>query len=513
MHIKPTLILVLLLASTLAAHAQSAPPNPPEDKAKSFNSAVSSVNRQLEESLAELNQLREQVAHEQIPLSRKLKQLENQLTDTRREYQETSRRLDSTTLDLSNLHTEIKSHREEVSYLANLLSEYLRNFESSLHIAELQRYRDVLDTATLATENRDLPTQEIAQRQAALVHASLDRLFDALGGDRFVGTAVDADGVVQSGTFVLAGPAALFRSADGLHIGTAEQRLGSLEPTIIGFQAVDDVDAAEQLITTAAGHFPLDPTLGNAHKIEATRESLLEHVKKGGPVMLPIIVLAAAALLVALYKWLGLLAIRKPSGKQIDALLSAVAQHDEAAARQAVGRLKGPVGTLLATGVEHLGAPRDLIEEVMYEVVLTTRLRLLRLLPFISVCAAAAPLLGLLGTVTGIINTFKLITVFGTGDVKTLSGGISEALITTEFGLIVAIPSLLLHAFLSRRARGAIEQMEKVAIAFANQVSKARQEQVDPHHRAANEATTQINGSRDGEAAPAPASQPVLSHD
>jgi hypothetical protein len=95
------------------------------------------------------------------------------------------------------------------------------------------------------------------------------------------------------------------------------------------------------------------------------------------------------------------------------------------------------------------------------------------LLPFIAICAASAPLLGLLGTVTGIISTFKLITVFGSGDVKTLSGGISEALITTEFGLIVAIPSLLLHAFLSRKARGVIGQMETAAVAFVNQVSKS----------------------------------------
>jgi len=94
---------------------------------------------------------------------------------------------------------------------------------------------------------------------------------------------------------------------------------------------------------------------------------------------------------------------------------------------------------------------------------------LLMINTFVALC----PLLGLLGTVTGIINTFKLITVFGTGDVKTLSGGISEALITTEFGLIVAIPSLLLHALLSRKARGIVDQMEKYSVAFVNQVGKS----------------------------------------
>ncbi len=131
---------------------------------------------------------------------------------------------------------------------------------------------------------------------------------------------------------------------------------------------------------------------------------------------------------------------------------------------------------MLTAGAEHLREPRELIEEVMYEVMLTTRLKLQGFLPFIAICAASAPLLGLLGTVTGIIKTFKMITVFGSGDVRTLSDGISEALITTKFGLVVAIPSLLLHAFLSRKARGVVGNMETSAVAFVNQVSRSQPE-------------------------------------
>jgi biopolymer transport protein ExbB len=86
----------------------------------------------------------------------------------------------------------------------------------------------------------------------------------------------------------------------------------------------------------------------------------------------------------------------------------------------------------------------------------------------LALSAAAAPLLGLLGTVTGMINTFNMITVFGAGDPKTLAGGISEALITTEFGLVVAIPSLLLHAVLSRRVKGVLASMEQTTVAFIN---------------------------------------------
>jgi biopolymer transport protein ExbB/TolQ len=189
--------------------------------------------------------------------------------------------------------------------------------------------------------------------------------------------------------------------------------------------------------------------------------------------MIPIFALAAASFSVALYKWFALAFRRKPSQRRITELLKAVAQGDEHSALENAKPIRGPVGTMLYAGAMHLNEPRELIEEVMYESVLATRLRSQRLLPFIAISAAAAPLLGLLGTVTGIINTFKLITVFGTGDVKTLSGGISEALITTEFGLIVAIPSLLLHALLSRKARGIVDQMEKYSVAFVNQVGKS----------------------------------------
>ena len=75
--------------------------------------------------------------------------------------------------------------------------------------------------------------------------------------------------------------------------------------------------------------------------------------------------------------------------------------------------------------------------------------------------------------------------MFGSGDVKTLSGGISEALITTEYGLIVAIPSLLIHAFLSRKAKGIINSMETAAVSFINQVSKTPWS-ADAHRKASD---------------------------
>ncbi len=458
--------------------AGAAEPAQAEKKEETFSDAASDVQQQLKDSLAELDALREQIAAEKIPLSVKLSEQENELVDVRAEFQRKTRVLDTRTLDLSNLRTEIRAREKEAKYLSNLLGDFARNFEKDLHIAELQRYRDTIDAARLAPENSNLSEQEVYEVQAALVTASLERLHDALGGTSYKGNAVDPTGIIQEdGTFVLVGPAALFRSPDGKHVGIADQRPNSLDPVIVPFRNPADAKAASQLVASGKGAFPLDPTLGNAQVIEATQETFFEHVKKGGPVMVPIFALAGAALLVAIYKWFRLAFLRPPSAKRLGDLLDAVAKHDQPAAAKKAKAIRGPIGAMLAVGVEHLKEPRELIEEVMYEKVLSTRLKLQGMLPFIAICAASAPLLGLLGTVTGIINTFKLITLFGSSDVKSLSGGISEALITTKFGLVVAIPSLLMHAFLARKAKGVVDEMEKAAVAFTNQVMKTPYQQ------------------------------------
>lgn len=465
MKILTTILLALAAAPALAQEGQAKPQ-------AQFETAAQSVQRQLQESVAELGALREQMAAEKLPLSRQLRDLEAELVKVRQEYQTTSRLLDSRTLDLSNLRNEIKSRNDEAAYLSTLMGEYTRNFDSRLHIAELDRYAKELEAAKLAPENTTLTEQQVFLTQVALLETSIGRLEDALGGTRFEGTAVDTSGTVKSGTFVMAGPVAMFRSTDGLAVGIAEQRLGSLEPAVIAFGKPEDAAAAAELVQTGSGKLPFDASQGNAIKVEAIEETLLEHILAGGPIMWPILGLAGAAILVALYKWARMAVLRMPSRRQIDALVEALAARDAKLAKERVAAIKGPVGEMLKVGVDHLNEPKELVEEVMYEKMLATKLRLNSMLPFVAISASAAPLLGLLGTVTGIMNTFSLMTVFGTGDVKTLSSGISEALITTEYGLIVAIPSLLLHAFLSRKARGVQDEMEKAAIAMMNQVAK-----------------------------------------
>jgi biopolymer transport protein ExbB len=437
-----------------------------------FEQAAQRIQAQLEQSVAELNALRERIATEKVPMQQRLSALESELLRERAEYQTAARAFDSRTLDLANLRNEIKARQEEGSYLSNLLAEYQRNLESRLHIVEQKRFAPVLEAAKLAQENRTLPPEQVYGAQVAVLARSLERLEEALGGARFDGTAVDANGTVQTGAFALFGPVAVFRSLDGTVVGTAEQRLGSLEPTVLALPTPELTAGAAQLVATGTGTLPLDATLGNAHKIAALQDSLWVHLMKGGPVMYPILGLAALALVVALLKWLSLVLVRSPAPRKVQALLAAVARRDRPAAELAAAACRGPAGAMLQIGVDHLGEPRELVEEVMYESMLATRLRLNSWLPFIAITSSSAPLLGLLGTVTGIMNTFTLMTAFGAGDPKVLSSGISEALITTESGLYVAIPSLLLYALLSRKSKRIQDRMEQCAVAFVNQLGK-----------------------------------------
>lgn len=435
-------------------------------------SADPDMEQKLNQSLTELARVRSVISADKLPMIKELNDLEEVVLDVRLEYQKVMRQLDSRNLDLNNLRGEIKTRKDEKSYISSLLSEYTRNFQTRLHISELSRYQSVSDEAALAPENSNLSDENIFAAQTELVEVSLNRLEELVGGAAFEGTAAGEDGLVREGKTLLLGPLALFASTDGSLAGIAEQRLGSLEPTVMSFAEVSNSELVRSTVVQQEGLFPFDPSLGNARKIEQTNESLGETLEKGGVVGYVIVVMFILAIITAAFKWIELSRIPVPSDQEIKPLLQAMLYNDHEKANMLVEDIEGPTRQMLAIGLEHINEPHQLVEEVMYEEMLTTRLKVERFTPFIAVCASSAPLLGLLGTVTGIINTFKLITVFGSGDVKTLSGGISEALITTAQGLIVAIFSLILFAFLSRKAKSIMDRMEQIAILFMNRTTR-----------------------------------------
>jgi biopolymer transport protein ExbB len=251
--------------------------------------------------------------------------------------------------------------------------------------------------------------------------------------------------------------------------------VNSAEATVIEISPAAATGIRE-LVSGGTGEVPVDPTLGNALKLAGTKDSLAGHIRKGGVVMVPILLLGFTAFVVGMVKWAQISRIREAAPKELEVILSHLRQGERSKASEWAGRIKGPVGEMLNSAIRHVGEKKEYIEEVMYEKMLITKPRLERLMPVIALTAATAPLLGLLGTVTGMINTFNMITVYGTGDPRTLAGGISEALITTEFGLIVAVPALLLHAFLNRKAKGVLNSMEQTTVAFINGVPDPSEE-------------------------------------
>lgn len=144
-------------------------------------------------------------------------------------------------------------------------------------------------------------------------------------------------------------------------------------------------------------------------------------------------------------------------------------------ARRLCGRPLGLAPGVLRAVVSELERPREVRESAASEALLRAAPHLTRFGSLIAVSAAVAPLLGLLGTVTGMIGTFDIITEHGTGDPKLLSGGISEALVTTELGLIVAIPTLLVGTWLSGAASALQRRLERGALHVLNQWDTRRE--------------------------------------
>jgi biopolymer transport protein ExbB len=120
-----------------------------------------------------------------------------------------------------------------------------------------------------------------------------------------------------------------------------------------------------------------------------------------------------------------------------------------------------PLGRVLSAAENNKGTDIETLELRLGEAILKERSGINKGLPLLKIISMVAPLLGLLGTVTGMIIVFQAITIFGAGDPKAMAGGISSALVTTVLGLVAAIPTLLLHTFLSGKAKGIMHVLEE----------------------------------------------------
>jgi len=205
---------------------------------------------------------------------------------------------------------------------------------------------------------------------------------------------------------------------------------------------------ANDLEEATSGVHPmaLDPSKGAILSLMVQSPDLKERLQQGGGIGYLILILGALGVFIVIRRSIGLLLARRA--------IDAQAKNDEPSDKNPLGRLQNVV--LLSKGDNAEAATIRVDEQLAEESSLLNRG-----LPTLAVLAAVSPLLGLLGTVTGMIETFQSITLFGTGDPKLMSGGISQALITTQLGLAVAIPLVLLHSVLTGRVNRMIEQLGK----------------------------------------------------
>ena len=227
----------------------------------------------------------------------------------------------------------------------------------------------------------------------------------------------------------------------------------------------DQADLISDYLQANVGEFKalgIDPTRGALLGLVLSNPDLLGRIKQGALVGYIIIGLAIIGLLLAAWRLTSLFSIRKKVENQIKHL-------DKP-------NVNNPLGRVLATAAALEGSHQELetLELKIDEAILKEVPQLEKAQSMIKLFAAIAPLLGLLGTVTGMIATFQAITNFGTGDPKLMAGGISQALITTVLGLVAAIPLLLSHNLVSSQSKRLVQILDEQAAGLIATAMEAR---------------------------------------
>ena len=212
----------------------------------------------------------------------------------------------------------------------------------------------------------------------------------------------------------------------------------------------------------AAGAVPLDVAGSAAHQPGAVQRSLGEWLAAGRAFIWPILAVFALGLYIIVERCVAL-ARRRVDGHRLAVVADMLSRDEATNAGALVEAGTGPLDRVLRAGLAAMGKPKEAREAAVEQALLVETGQLTRGLTMLAVLAGVAPLLGLLGTVTGMIDMFSVISAQGSGNAKSLSGGISEALICTQAGMLVAIPLLIAHAWLSRRVERRTHLLEEAA--------------------------------------------------
>lgn len=412
---------------------------------KTVNSILNDI-KAAEKKLAK-TQIR--IAKEQNALSKQIFNKEQALSKSRKESLINRRLADENTLSLTKLQTRLDTWQQQQQYQLNLLNRFVREHSHKDNGSHTQ-------TSLLNEVVKVIETQE----NALYPHFTNQKI-------------VLNNGDLAEANTLQVGPVAWFNVKSPAISGL----LDLTEQSEIAKVALIQTTSADNALTSAMenlhsgtdkntrAELTFDPSLTRMIATQAQQENAFEHMKKGGLWVLPIMAFACFALVIALLKAVQLFRLAKINLYSQTQLLALFSQ-------QQVERFKGMQLNLFQLSLDNKkGAARD---DQLFNQLTHNKHTLENWVGAIAITASVSPLLGLLGTVSGMIETFKMMTLFGSGDPEVVSGGIAQALITTELGLVVAIPALVLNALLSRKVKAYYTQLE----AFAVQLSQLEKDDV-----------------------------------
>ena len=300
--------------------------------------------------------------------------------------------------------------------------------------------------------NRDEAIDELAQSTELPELAQLETLWYTLLEEatqqgqvvRYQAPVVSVDGNERTASVVRIGPFTALSDAKFVDYLPETERLTELsrQPGALFVGAGEDLFNAQSGVVTAA----VDPSRGALLGLLIQTPSLRERIDQGGLVGVVIMILLVLGITLSMVRIVS---------------LSMAAARVGAQKKQSTGNPNNPLGRIMQTYERNSGLDVENLQLKLDDAILKELPALERGLSTIKVLAAISPMLGLLGTVTGMIETFQAITLFGTGDPKMMAGGISQALMTTVMGLVSAIPLILLHSIASGRSKAVVEVLEE----------------------------------------------------
>lgn len=433
--------------------------------------ATADFGDRLQKAADELNRTRNRIADEKAPMLREMRAAEDRIVTAESQIERLETGKEDASEETRKLLSDLDAIRKNTTYIQTLAHDGLTAFSESLAPGEGQFLSDRVQA--LGDRLDDTSAGPSGQAAVDVADFLLARAQRALGGYAAAGSSLVAgNNQVFKGTFAFVGPETFFRSDQGGYAGTVRPRAGSAYPVTYALSAWKASDAAA-FFGGGPGTIIADASGGKALRLKETRGSLLEHIQKGGLVAYAIIGVGFLSLVMIVQKIGDLARLTVDSPPVVRACLAVVSGGSRAKAEQSIRTLRTPVRELFLVGLQYRESPKEILEEHLQSVLLRQRLHFERRLSLLAVIATAAPLMGLLGTVVGMVRTFALITVFGTGNAGKLASGISEVLVATELGLIVAIPTLIAHGFLAHRIQRNLSSLERYALEFVTAAETA----------------------------------------